>query len=342
MTSAIATPLKYVCPICQVRWPSITAARSHYYQTHHCAPTLNDRDFGAGTPTPKRQCRKINDFHFTITYTGSAGPYFCPVSGCERDNNGYSQLKNFKAHLTNFHFIEHLTFDVRCGKCECVVAFKPDSMKPSTTHYRYCKAVAPQAVSSRTNKPVRSPFPKPELSVSDKIPSLTFYNSSLSSTESPLNLSKNSSPLSSLLSFSAGSSTSLTNSSIRTYAEAVRSPLFKPNTSLPTLAFSPSPCTVQLAESTDLTTQPNNSVAQQTKSAVAACPSPSLADWRNSIPETVPSLCHISPIRPSRQGNLAAPHKQKCVMRTLDKVIPPVVESPKIASPPRLSSTTTS
>ena len=58
MTSAIATRLKYVCPICQVRWPSITAARSHYYQTHHCAPTLNDRDFGVGTPRPKHQCRK--------------------------------------------------------------------------------------------------------------------------------------------------------------------------------------------------------------------------------------------------------------------------------------------
>ena len=58
MTSAIATRLKYVCPICQVSWPSITAARSHYYQTHHCAPTLNDRDFGVGTPRPKHQCRK--------------------------------------------------------------------------------------------------------------------------------------------------------------------------------------------------------------------------------------------------------------------------------------------
>ena len=130
------------------------------------------------------------------------------MSGCERDNNGYSQLKNLKAHLTNFHHIEHLTFDVRCGKCECVVAFETDTMRPSATHYRYCKAIAPQAVSSRTNQPVRSPSTKPVLSASEKIPSITFYNSSLSSTESPLNLSKHSSPLSSLLSFSSGFSTS--------------------------------------------------------------------------------------------------------------------------------------
>ena len=80
-----------------VRWPSVIAARSHYYQMHHGAPTLNDIDFGAGTPTPKRQCRKINDFHFELTYTGSAGPYLCSVSGCERDSNGYSQFKNLKA-----------------------------------------------------------------------------------------------------------------------------------------------------------------------------------------------------------------------------------------------------
>ena len=52
--TTVATPLKYACPICQVRWPSVTAARSHYYQMHHGAPTLNDIDFGAGTPTPKR------------------------------------------------------------------------------------------------------------------------------------------------------------------------------------------------------------------------------------------------------------------------------------------------
>jgi len=166
---------------------SVIAARSHYYQMHHDAPTLNDIDFGAGTPTPKRQCRKINDFHFELTYTGSSGPYLCPVSGCERDSNGYSQLKNLKAHLTTNHFIEHLTFDVRCGKCKCVVAKKPESILASATHYGYCKAVAPQAVSPRTIKPVRSPSPEPVLSVSDKIPSLTFHNSSLSSTESPLN-----------------------------------------------------------------------------------------------------------------------------------------------------------
>ena len=296
MTSAIATRLKYVCPICQVRWPSITATRSHYYQMHHCAPTLDDKDFGASTPTPKRQFRKKNDLRFEFTYTGSAGPYFCPMSRCERSNNGYSQFNNLKAHLTNFHYIEHLSFDVRCGKCECVVAYRPDSMKPSATHYLHCKAVAPQAVSSRTNKPVRPPSPKLALSVSDKIPSLTFHNSSLSSTESPLNLSKISSSLSSSLSFSSGSFTSLTNSSTRTYAEAVRSPIFKPKDPLPTLAFFPSPNTVKLAESADLTTPPNNSLAQQAKTTAAACSSPSLAEWLNPTPETAPRLCHNSPI----------------------------------------------
>jgi len=205
--TAVATPLKYACPICQVRWPSVTAARSHYYQMHHGAPTLNDIDFGAGTPTPKRQCRKIRDFHFELTYTGSAGPYFCPVSECERNSNGYSQLKNLKAHLTTNHFIEHLSFDVRCGKCKCVVVEKPESMVATAAHYRHCKAVAPQAVSPRLIKPARSPSPEPVLSVSNKIPSLIFHNSSLSSNESPLNLSKTSSPLSSSLSLSSGSPT---------------------------------------------------------------------------------------------------------------------------------------
>ena len=97
ITTAVATPLKYVCPTCHVRWPSVTAARSHYYQMHNGAPTLSDIDFGAGTPTPKRQCRKRKDFHFTLTYIGTAGPYLCPVSGCERTSNGYSQYKNLKA-----------------------------------------------------------------------------------------------------------------------------------------------------------------------------------------------------------------------------------------------------